>query len=246
MVIGGYAAQLLGNIWVYAFVAIACLPVIFMVVNLLPHSMKPLEKLAQPDSKNGLIRDMLKNTPALAIAMLIILPATIAAGYASFLFPLFSSDLGMTKADVNNIVVMGQLVVFVCINQIDRVEARHGKWKASTSAIALLGVVFLLFSVNTTLAWSTAVIALVGLLGKTSDGWKAMWLRSANEADVPAGRAVGAMYTTRSLALVAQPFILSSLLGTTDKLAVIVIGVICLICAGLFFSITRKTSLKKV
>lgn len=244
-VLGGYAAQSLGNVWVYALVAVACLPVILMALNLLPHGMQPLEKLAQPDSKKGRIGSFIRTPVAFGIALFIVLPATLAAGYASFLFPLFSSDLGLSKADINNIFVLGQLVVYVCIDSIERTEARRGKWKMATLAIALLGLVFLLFAIKTTLVWSIAVIALVGVLCKSAEGWRAMWLKSASEADVPAGRATGAMFAVRSLALIAQPFILSALLGRTDSLAVIVIGLVCAACAGLFFLVTRNTSLAK-
>lgn len=53
------------------------------------------------------------------------------------------------------------------------------------------------------------------------------------------------MFATRSLALIAQPFILSALLGVTSSLAVIVIGLICVVCALLFFIATRSTTLPK-
>jgi len=242
-VLGGYAAQALGNMWVYALVAVACLPVVLMAVNLLPRGMQPLEKLAQPDSRNGSVFSFVRTPVALGIALFVILPATLAAGYASFLFPLFSADLGLSKTDINNVYVLGQLVVYVCITSIDQMEGRLGRWKMSTFAIALLGIVFLLFAVNTTLAWSIAVIALVGLLCKSSEGWKVMWLKAAGEAGVPAGRATGAMFAARSLALIAQPFILGALLGATDSVAVIVIGLVCIVCAGMFFLVTRRTSL---
>ena len=239
-VLGGYAAHGLGNVWVYGLVAIACLPVIIMALNLLPRGIGPLEGLAQPDRRNGRIRDFLKMPTTLGLALLVVLPVTIAAGYASFLFPLFSQDLGLEKSDINNIVALGQLIVFVCIGRIELIEGRFGKWKPTTMAVALLGTVFLLFSINTTLVWSVAVIPLVALLCKTSDGWKVMWMKAANDADVPAGQAASAMFVSRSLALVAQPFVLRALLGATDSIAVIVIGVICLACAGLFFLVTRE------
>ena len=112
-------------------------------------------------------------------------------------------------------------------------------------AIALLGGVFVLFALNTTIVWSMAVIAIIAVLCKASEGWKGLWLKAAGEAGVPTGRATSAMFAARSLALVAQPFILGALLGATDSVAVIVIGLICLVCAGLFFLITRRTSLAK-
>lgn len=243
-VLGGYAAQGLGNGWVYALVAVACVIVVVMALNLLPRGMRPLETMAQPDHLDGHVRDFVKKPATLAIAFLVVLPATVAAGYASFLFPLFSVDLGLEKSDINNIVVVGQLVVYVCIGQIEHAESRWGKWRETVAAIMLLGMVFMLFSVNTTLVWSFAVVALVALFCKLADGWKAIWLASAGEEGVPTGRATGAMFATRSLALVAQPFILGALLGAADSVAVIVIGVFCLLCSATFYLITRNTPLK--
>ena len=170
-------------------------------------------------------------------------PVIVAAGYTSFLFPLFSIDLGLNKADINNIYVVGQLVVYVSISSIERTEGRFGVWRVSTVALASMGVVFLLFALNATLVWSITVVALIGVLGKAAESWRVLWLKSASDAGVPAGRATSAMFATRSLALIAQPFILGALLGATDSVAVIVIGLLCLVCAGLFYLATRRSTL---
>lgn len=60
---------------------------------------------------------------------------------------------------------------------------------------------------------------------------------------MPVGRSVGTLFTTRNLMLIAQPFILGALLGASESLAVIVIGAFCLVCAGLFYLMTRGTVL---
>ena len=86
-----------------------------------------------------------------------------------------------------------------------------------------------------------AVIALVGVLGKSSDGWKGMWLQTASEPGAPAGSATGLMFATRSIALVAQPFILGALLGASDSMAAIVIGLLCAACALLMHLATRRS-----
>lgn len=52
-VLGGYAAFGLGNAWVYAIVAIACLPIILMAFNLLPKDIGLLERLAQSTCADG-------------------------------------------------------------------------------------------------------------------------------------------------------------------------------------------------
>lgn len=242
-VLGGYAAQALGNAWVYVIVAIACIPVIMMALNLLPKGAAPPERSGAATKAAGSLLKFVRGRNAVSLALFIVVPAAIAAGYTSFLFPLFSADLGLQKAEINNIYVLGQLIVYVCMNVIESVERRWGKWRASTVAMGLLGVVFLMFSLNTTLVWSIVVIAFVGLLYKTTESWKAMWQYSANEAGASAGPATSALFAVRSIALIIQPFILSALLGAIDSVAVIVIGAICVLCATLFFFFTRRTSL---
>ncbi len=243
-VLGGYAAQALGNAWVYAIVAAACVPVISMALRLLPKGMQPLEALAQPSQGTGRLKDLAKSPSILAITFFVVLPAAVATGYSSLLFPLFSSDLGLSKADINNIVVLGQLVVFVCINIIDRVNARYGRWHVTGISVLLIGVVFLLFGINTTLAWSVAVVVLIAVLYKSSEDWKALWPKAASAAGVPAGLATAALLAVRSMALTAQPFILGALLGATDAIAVLIIGGICVACAALFYLTTRHAQLE--
>ncbi len=111
------------------------------------------------------------------------------------------------------------------------------------TAVAALGVIFLLFSVNTTLAWSTAVVALVGLFGEMSNSWETLWKQVAGEESVPEGLADAAMLSTRSFALVAQPFVLGMLLNTSSNVAAMIIGALCLACAALFLVTTRKSSI---
>lgn len=242
-ILSGYAAQLLGNQWVYVLVVIACIPVFIMAINLLPKGIPPAEKIAQRGVHKGNIFEFIRSRPALCIALFIVLPTTIAAGYTSFLFPLFSTDHGLSKADANNIFAMGQLIVFVSIGTIERNEGRIGRWRHAFTAIGLLGAVFLLFSINATLAWSVAVIALVAFLGKSSDSWKGLWQQAAGAVDVPAGQAVGAMFATRSVCMVVQPFVMGALLNVADSVAVIILGVFCALCSLLFFLFTRKTPL---
>ena len=239
-VLGGYAAYGLGNAWVYAIVAIACLPIIMMALNLLPKGIGPLERLAQSTRADGRIRDFVRTPIALGLGLFIIFPTMLATGYASFLFPVFSADIGLSSADINNIYVLGQLIVFSSIGWIERIEARYGNWRTVAMAIFLMGVVFLLFAVKTLLAWAIAVIAIVGLLCKFAEGARGLWIQSARNADVPIGHAVGALLATRSLARMAQPFVLAALLGVADDVAVIIIGVFCLICALAFSCIARE------
>jgi predicted MFS family arabinose efflux permease len=253
-VLGGYAAQMLGDEWVYVIVAFACVLLLLMAIYLMPRAV-PLEKLcAAADAGEGAADDagdaagkspssvmrFCMSKRALALGLLVILPGTLAAGYASFLFPLFSVEAGLDKADINNIYVLGQIIVFLMIGALGKAEGHFGFQRVSTMGIASIAVVFLLFSFNTKLAWAIVVVALVGMGVKASYGWKGMWLDAAREAGVAPGPATGAMFTFYRLTLVVQPFVLAGLLSASDSLAVILLGLFCGLCAFLFWRSCRK------
>ena len=102
---------------------------------------------------------------------------------------------------------------------------------------------FLLFSFNTTLAWAVVTIALVGVLCKSSDGWKALWPRSAKANGLTTGYAMGIMFAVRSVLLIVQPLILGALLMVGDKVPPIALGIVCAVCAVAFFASTRNSAL---
>ncbi|MBO7675647.1 MAG: MFS transporter [Atopobiaceae bacterium] len=243
-VLGGYVAQNLGNAWVYALVAVVSAVVFAMAANMLPATKHPLEEEADAvDSRPQAMGMLLASKTTLPIIFFLMLPSILSAGYNSFVFPLFSADLGLETASINNLFVLGQLVVFVSIGAIEYAEEQFDKWRVSCVAIALLGVVFLLFSFNTTLVWAVVTIALVGVLCKSSDGWKAMWPRSAAANGLPAGMATGTMFSVRSILLIVQPLLLGALLNVSNQTAVVVLGVACLLCALAFWLATRRSAL---
>ena len=243
-VLGGYAAQVLGSAWVYVLVAVASIPIFIMASTML-HRHRHAPETHSSEEVAGPIGGLrfLTSRPTAALALLVILPLQLALGYNSFAFPLFSSDLGISSTAISNIVVLGQLAVYVSISTIERVQGRIGGWHLCFFALGLLGALFLLFSLNTTFVWATVVIALVGIFAKACDAWKGLWLRSADAVGMNAGKATGMMFATRSLALMAQPLVLSFLTTNLGNRNILVIGALCCICAFAFYRVTRETSI---
>ena len=242
-VLGGYAAQALGNAWVYVLVAVVGTILLVMAWRLLPETKHPLEHEVAGESRHMAIIKLLSSKTTLPIIFFLMFPAILAAGYNSFLFPLFSANLGVSTSSINNLFVFGQLVVFVCIPLIERLEDRYDKWVVATYAIVLLGLVFLLFSFNTTLIWAVVSIALVGVFCKASDGWKAMWPRSARSDGLTTGIATGVMFSVRSILLIVQPLVLGLLLTIDSNLTMVVLGFVCLLCSLAFYTTTKRTAL---
>lgn len=245
-VLGGYAAQMLGNAWVYIIVAVASIPAFLMAANIFPRGEKPLESKDKDEAAvpyGAVILRLFKSKTTICIVLFAMLPAILAAGYKSFLFPLFSADAGLSTSSINNMFVLGQLVVFVLITPLETIEARYDKWRVTVVAVVLLGCVFLLFSFNATLVWAVVSIVLVGILGKASDGWKTLWMRSADACGVSAGVTAGAMFATRSVILVVQPLLLGLLLGVGNQAETVILGLLCVACGLVFYFATRRSAL---
>lgn len=236
-VLGSSVAQALGHEWIYASVALACIPLIVTILGLLPRDMGPLERHARLAESLLALR---RRGGALAVVALVALPAAVAAGYATFLFPLFASGLGMAVLDINNVYVLGLLAAYVCMDPLVSLRERYGARACAAAGLGLLGIVFVLFSFNTTLVWSIVVVFFVGLLGKLTDGWESLWLAIADEAGVSAAYATSTMLGVRNVAMVLRTFILGVLLGGDDAMPVVVVGFVCVICAALFVPLSRK------
>ena len=81
------------------------------------------------------------------------------------------------------------------------------------------------------------------MLSKSSDAWKALWLRAATNHTFPRGRATGMMFAVRSILLTMQPLVLSLLLAASERVAIIVVGIICVMGATVFYATTRDGDL---
>lgn len=245
-VLGGYAAQMLGNAWVYVIVAATSIPTLLMASNLFPRGSKPLESKDEDEDHmpyRAVILRLIRGKTTVPIIFFAMLPAIFAAGYNSFLFPLFSADAGLDTSSINNMFVLGQLVVYVLISPLEVVEERYDKWRVTVLAVCMLGCVFLLFSLNATLVWAIVSIVLVGVLCKAADGWKTLWMRSATACEVSPAVTAGIMFATRSVLLVVQPLLLGLLLTASDRVATIVLGLLCVTCGIAFYATTHNSAL---
>lgn len=153
---------------------------------------------------------------------------------------MFSADAGLSKVDINNLAVIGNIVVFACIGWLEVAESRFGLQRIGIASIGFIGLVFLLFSFNTTLVWSVAVVAVLGVLVKASNVWRGLWLGLADREGVPAGPATGTMFAVRSLTLVAQPFVMAALVGANHSNAAVVLGLFCAACAIVLWRFGNK------
>ena len=238
-ILGGYAASVLGTVWVYVVVACAAVLMMAFARYVFPKHMNPIERPHVRSLKQTL--GFLCSKPVLPIIVFIMFPVVMAGGYDSFMFPLFSADLGVSTSAIHNIAVSGRLVVYVMIAPIGEVNKRFDKWAATFASVALIGVSFMVLSLNTTLAWATAAIAVIGVLSKCSDGWKTLWLRAAKRQSYPRGTTTGMMFAIRSLLLMIQPLCLTFLLSWGEQVALMVLGGLCL-AGAIAFAISTKDS----
>ena len=244
-VLGGYVASVFGSPWVYLLVALVSIPVLFIAARLIPRGYRPLEDEKMDGTFLKNTAKLITNRTSVALALFLAFPIVLAGGYNSFLFPLYSADAGLTPASINNMFVLGQLVVYVLISFIAKTRTRYGDWKVGTLALALAGMVLLLLSLNQTIIWAVVAIALVGVFSKSANAWKAMWTLAADERGFPAAFGMATVLSTESVALIVRPIVLGTVLSVNQPLAVIIMGSVCVVCAVLFVLLTRNSCINE-
>ena len=241
-VLGGYIAWALGNFWIYLCAAVICIPLLLFVRQWFPRGRVVLDD-APPRGREFLqsMGKLLSGGAIVAIGALLVVPVAASAGYRSFLFPIYTDSLGLSRVDINNLFVFGQLVVFLAIESIRNVKGRLGDWQTTAGGIAGIGVTFVLFFLNRTAVWAVVVIVLVGLFAKTGESWKGLWLRAADANGVPKSIAGGTMFAARNVANIIQPLLLGFFLMFGQRFAIIALGLFCLVCAGGFVLFARRS-----
>ena len=245
-VTGGYIAQILGNRYVYVLLLIGSVVLIVFALTLFLPMHHALEgKVERPSKQWREVVRLYTAKELIALIACIMVPAVLASGYGSFIFPLYCADRGLSSSAITRLCVLGQLVVYVLIDGIEYASGRYGKWRMAYFSVALIGVTFMLLHFNAIFTLAVVTIVLVGVFCKASDAWKGLWTHQANISRTPVSLATGLMYATRSAILIAQPLIMGMMVRWPADQPPLVLSVLALVGALVFALVTRGSAMSE-
>lgn len=84
----------------------------------------------------------------LSFALFMLMTDTIATGYKSFMFPLFTSEAGFSKTDISNFVVFGNFLAFLINQNSKKIVKKLDFLPVSVLCTIITGMVFMSFAIN--------------------------------------------------------------------------------------------------
>ena len=241
--LAGIVADMLGSEYIYAMAIVPALMFLVLAIFVFPQKIKYY--METPESQKTRFSDCLKFlfSPAfITFALFMLMTDTLATGYKSFMFPLFTSDVGISKAMISNYVVFGNFIAFVVNQSSKKTVKKHDFLYISIFCTIATGLVFLSFLVNTTVAWAVLVIAITMVFSRLSTMCNDMlWPRLCKKTNFPEQTCNKMVLYFQDFTYMTRSMILSALLTMGIVTACTCLGVFMLVGAVIFFFVAKKT-----
>ena len=250
VIIAGAISQYIGYSFVYVFVALISLLLVPLIAVFLPkHTYFDSRKQQDRSVKHALlslkyVRRYLASPAILALFAFMALPAVLTSGYESYLFPLYSDNIGISAVLISDLYALARVLAYACGETFTRVTWRFGHWKCAILSLCITGYIFLLFVFNTSIYWAVAVLALTSLTNNaTTTAAPMLWGRMAQKLHFPLEMAVSISLVMDGLGNALLPFFLAVYQLMGPSFACPALGLYILISAVFFALITRKSAM---
>jgi len=250
----GYAVQYLGNSWIYAVNAIPVFIGLIVGLKMLPAGLSFASKdrgsanAGASETSKQKSRAMLRaflSPSLLSLLICITFPLLLTNGYKSIFFPLFMADGGISKTNINNLVVLSNIAIFVLSPQITRATKNYDQWIVVIAATLFSGVVMAWFMINSTFVWSILALVLLGASSKICiPGRKLLLPREARHRGLSETKTNNTFGVLESLVDTFRSPVLSSLTALGQSLACLVVGAFCVAGASIFALVTARAPIR--
>lgn len=246
--VSGIISDTIGASFIYVGALIPVAMVLVFAILFVPKNTK--YDFAHGKNKNSkiVIRDCLKllrQPYFVAVMLLMITPVLISGGYKSFIFPLLTDGQGISKSAISNFVVIANFATYIFSKQSKKVVEKIDFWYVAVIFTIAIGMVYLSFTLNDTILWSVAAIAIFStLINIASMSINMLWPRACKIAKLPvsSGNSINIYYLNIILSL--KSIILGWLITFGIEQCCIVLGVYIIVSVVIFTVFSFKSKLR--
>lgn len=248
--LGGYIAELFGNIYVYLTAAGFTVVLFVFGIFVLPKDRCYGKITSKTNTSETSKKDLLKfifSPRVMSYIILLSVPFAIVHNYKSILFPLFSADFNLSKIYISNLFIIARTLNMIISQKIDGITKTDDYRKQSVTALVFVGIMFLGFILNNTIFWAAVMLVVCDLYQKLAGPMHKMIEGiDAQAMNIPRDKAKGIVKTINSLCSCVQtPIFAFFLLFGTSK-ACVFVGITCIASAIMYFVLNiKKNKIKK-
>lgn len=246
--VGGLVAQTFGNAAVFICSAGAAALLIVISIAVLPKGIYFSSN--KTEGKKCGFKDIVKfltSGPMLGFLIFFVLPFAVNCGYKSFIFPVFSTAMNLSKSWVSNLNVFSKTINMIVFEPISKALKKFDYWVGACLSLLIIGIGFLLFAVNSTIYWAVIMLVITGLAEKYMSNMKTiLWGRQAEGMGYQKTELSGVVINAEQTVWVAQSPVMSFMLSFGNVLGCVLTGgAFCAACAG-FTLLTKNSSMSNL
>lgn len=242
--LGGYLAEIFGNVYVYFTAAGLSLVLLIFGLFILPKDRCYGKNISKANASETSKKDLLKfvfSPRVITYIVFLSVPFAIVHNYKSILFPLFSADFNLPKIYISNLFIIARTLNMIISQKIDGITKTNDYRKQSVTALVFVGIMFFGFILNNTIFWAAVMLVMCDLYQKLAGPMHKMIEGiDAQSMNIPRDKAKGIVKMVNSLCSCVQTPVLAFFLlfGTTK--ACVFVGMVCVASALIYFVLNIK------
>lgn len=246
-ILGGFAVKNFSNVMLYALNTLAVVPLVLLLLAL-PKKTDYFKRDENGQFFTGL-RSFLRficRPSMLGYLLCLSMPIYLFEGYFSYIFPLYSSALNMSKQYVTNFNVLANVLLLLVINPITKATEKTDFWRLAILLMAAVSLGFIGFAVSPTIIWAIVMLFVTSLLYRTVlPVAEMLWPRLIKQGDPSTEALSGYLSIIDQLFRACKEMFLSVFLLFGENRACVALGIFYGICVLMFVLCTAKSPMAK-
>lgn len=182
----------------------------------------------------------------IVLILFVFVPYTATQGYKSYLFPLYSSSMGIDKNIISIIYSLATAFGFIAVLPLSSFANKYDRWTRVIGSLFALGFIFVLFVANSRIDWAIIVmflsITILKLFGTAS---RMLWMRHCKYHNLDILQLQPIMFFIEEVCKALQVVVFSIFLFVGGNQACFMFGVFCIISAIIFAVVSYKSPMRK-
>ena len=243
ILISGYISQCISYSATYLIGALVIFFMLILVPLFFPINSKHISLTKTMDKKRSLGWSMWLMPSMLIFIIFFMIPRSVMLGYESYLFPLYTSNSGISTLVITNINVFAKTAAYILGNSINKFTKNRSRLSILGGSQLSIAITFALFFIFPNVYWAMFVLFISAICDRMTQAVATLYV---NDIAIKNGydekQEVSNYYSVNSATYCLQSPVLSAFLNLGYNMAATTVGIICWLMLSIFsiFNIKSK------
>lgn len=253
-IICGWSATTFGNQSIYVFAVLSI--VLYYIVGsfIIPRGVYFIKQNKNKSSVKSTVKQLsslgivkwLLSPQILVLILFVMVPYTTAGGYKSYLFPLYTQEIGFDKTQISILFSLATALAFILVHPFSTIYNNFDNRNRIIIGLSMLGFIYVLFMFNRRVEWAVVVMVLTLVSQRVfGTSFRMSWVRHCEYHNIDRSQLQPVMYFIEELLKAMQVVFFAIFFILGGNFACVVFGIFCFIGVIIFTLVSHNSPLRK-